>query len=133
MAKTTGESGRKVSGSEWDDMCSTISLADISARVVLCKCLAVTPQQGHGCQEDAAGCQRQQNDGMAVGSLGGWRRSGGIVAALGAALCGRRSSSCKRKCCCEQKREGEAAFHRRPIGRRPAGRRGRARRVPWHA
>lgn len=44
-------------------------------------------EQNQRGDEEAAACACHEDDGVAVGSLCGWRRGGGVVAALRAALC----------------------------------------------
>ena len=43
-------------------------------------------EKDEGCDKEAAGSYGHQNDGVAVGALGGGWSGGGVVAALGAAL-----------------------------------------------
>ena len=43
-------------------------------------------KKSDGGEEDAAGGEGEELDGVAVGALGGWGGGGGVVAALGAAL-----------------------------------------------
>jgi len=48
--------------------------------------LAVAFEQGDGSEEEDAGGEGEQDDGVAIGGLGFGRGGGGVVAALGAAL-----------------------------------------------
>jgi hypothetical protein len=60
--------------------------------------LAVSFEDCEGCQEEAAGGEGEEDDGAAVGSLGGGWCGGGVVQALGAALrvrCGSEREDCE--------------------------------------
>jgi len=48
--------------------------------------LAVALEESKGGDEEASCSEGEQDDGVAVGSLGFWRGCGGVVQALGAAL-----------------------------------------------
>jgi hypothetical protein len=71
--------------------------------------LAAAQESNRGDEEAARG-ECQQDDGVAIGSLSGGRGSGGIVAALSAAL--GVGGFAERERCGEQEYGGEAAFHR---------------------
>ncbi len=47
---------------------------------------ALMSEYGNGREEEASCADGEQDDGVAIGSLGGWGSSSGVVAALGASL-----------------------------------------------